>query len=105
MTPAEKLAWAMSFCERARLRLTGPREKMLRFLSVRRLPVSMEMMARSEGFVGQCAETTIYRTLMLFREVDLVRQINLPGKTSYFVLNAPGEPCDFLVCRRCGSIS
>jgi Fe2+ or Zn2+ uptake regulation protein len=37
--------------------------------------------------------------------MELVRQINLPGKTSYFVLNVPGEPCDFLVCSRCGSVS
>jgi Fur family ferric uptake transcriptional regulator len=41
---------------------------------------------------------------MLFREIDLVRQINLPGKATYFVLNVRGEPCDFLVCRHCGSV-
>lgn len=102
--PAERFAWAMNFCRRAQLRLTAPREKVLRFLSEHRLPVSIEMVMRSEEFAGRSAETTIYRTLMLFRAVDLVRQINLPGKTSFFVLNVPGEPCDFLVCRHCGSV-
>lgn len=101
---AERLAWAISFCRQAHLRLTGPRAKVLQFLSEHRLPVSIEMMARSENSAGRCADTTIYRTLMLFREVDLVRQINLPGKSSYFVLNAPKERSDFLVCRRCGRV-
>jgi Fur family transcriptional regulator, ferric uptake regulator len=102
MTASAKLAWAMSFCQRARLRLTDSRENILRFLSEHRLPVSIEMMMRSQSFTVDCAETTVYRTLMLFREADLVRQINLPGKTSYFVLNVPGEASDFLVCRSCG---
>ena len=101
---AERFAWAMSFCRRAQLRLTAPREKVLRFLSVHRLPVSIEMILRSAEFAGHSAETTIYRTLMLFRAVDLVRQINLPGKISFFILNVPGEPCHFLVCRRCGRV-
>ena len=101
---AGRFDWAMSFCRQARLRVTDPREKVLRFLAGYRLPVSIEILARSEHFAGHCAETTIYRTLVLFREVDLVRQISLPGKTSYFVLNVPGEPCDFLVCRCCGRV-
>jgi Fur family transcriptional regulator, ferric uptake regulator len=105
MRAAEKFVWAMAFCDRARLRLTGPREKILRFLSAHRLPVSIEQIAQSEDLAGQCDETTVYRTVMLFREMELVRQINLPGKTSYFVLNVPGEPCDFLVCRCCGSVT
>jgi Fur family ferric uptake transcriptional regulator len=104
MTAVDRLGWALAFCQRAQLRLTEPRKKMLRFLAANRLPASIEMILLSEGFAACCAETTVYRTLILFREVDLVRQINLPGKTSYFVLNMPGEPCDFLVCRRCGRV-
>ena len=75
MTSADRLAWAISFCLRAQLRLTGPRKKILRFLSEHTLPVSLEMMARSKDLVGKCADTTMYRTLMLFREVELVWQI------------------------------
>jgi Fe2+ or Zn2+ uptake regulation protein len=101
---AARFAWAISFCRKAHLRLTTARETILRFLAEHRLPVSIEAMGRSEGFADHHAESTIYRTLMLFRAVDLVRQINLPGKTSYFVLNLPGEPCDFLVCRCCGRV-
>jgi Fur family ferric uptake transcriptional regulator len=104
MTAPERLAWALSFGQRAQLRLTELRSRILRFLADHRLPASIEMIMQSEEFVGHCAETTIYRTLMLFREIDLVRQINLPGKATYFVLNVPGEACDFLVCRHCGSV-
>lgn len=105
MTTAEKFAWAISFCHRSHLRLTGPREKILRFLSGHSLPVSIEMMARSPEFAGQCAQTTVYRTLMLLKEIELVRQVGLPKKISYFVLNAPGAVCHYLVCRHCGNIS
>jgi Fe2+ or Zn2+ uptake regulation protein len=104
MNAAEKLTWAKSFCQRAQLRVTEPRERILRFLSEHHLPASIDMIMQSEHFAADCAETTIYRTLMLFREIDLVRQINLPAKPSYFVLNAPGQVSDFLVCRRCGRV-
>lgn len=104
MTSAEKFTWALASCRRSQLRLTSQREKTLRFLASYRLPVSIEMIRQSGEIGGHYAETTIYRTLMLFREIDLVRQINLPGKTSYFMLNILGEPCDFLVCRCCGQV-
>jgi Fur family ferric uptake transcriptional regulator len=104
MTSEERFACALQSCRGAQLRLTRPREKVLRLLSEHRRPVSIEMVMRSDKFAGTCSETTVYRTLMLFREIDLVRQINLPTKTSYFILNLPGEPCDFLVCRHCGCV-
>jgi Fe2+ or Zn2+ uptake regulation protein len=104
MTPADNLLWALEFCRKARLRLTPPREKLLRFLAEQSLPVTIEVVSQSETLAGTCAETTIYRTLMLFREANLVRQISLPRKTSYFILNAPGHPSDFLVCRACGAV-
>jgi Fe2+ or Zn2+ uptake regulation protein len=104
MTAAEKLLWGLAFLRRAHVRLTVSREKILRFLCAHRLPVSIEMITRSEDFACDCAETTIYRTLILFRELDLARQINLPGKTSYFLLNVPSERSDFLVCRHCGRV-
>jgi len=103
-SPDQRFAWAVDFCRQAQLRLTAPRERVLQFLSRYRLPVSIEMIAHAKVPPGPCDKTTIYRTLMLFREVDLVRQINLPGKISYFVLNAPNERSDFLVCRRCGRV-
>jgi Fe2+ or Zn2+ uptake regulation protein len=104
MTSAEKLIWALSFCQKAQLRVTARRKKILHILSAYRLPVSIEMIVKAESDAAHCAETTVYRTLILFREVDLVRQINLPGKISHFILNVPDKPSDFLVCRCCGRV-
>jgi len=42
---------------------------------------------------------------MFFREVEVIRQVALPDKTRFLVLNVPGESIHFLICRSCGSIT
>lgn len=42
---------------------------------------------------------------MLFKELEVIRQVSLPDKNSYFVLNMPGESSHFLICRCCGQIT
>jgi Fe2+ or Zn2+ uptake regulation protein len=42
---------------------------------------------------------------MLLEEREIVRQIRLSDRHSYFALNAPGNSCDYLVCRNCGIVA
>ena len=91
----------MSFCRAARLVMTPAREKLLCYLAARRTPANADMMAQSGELRGGCDPVTIYRTLGLFKDIDLVRRVGLHKKNSYFVLNAPGVACHYLICRHC----
>jgi Fe2+ or Zn2+ uptake regulation protein len=100
----ERRAWAMASCRKARMRLTPVRKAILSFLAQRRTPASLEMISRADGVRGKCDSTTVYRTLMMFKEAELIRLVGTPRKASYFVLNAPGDSAHFLICRRCGCV-
>lgn len=104
-TAAQRLAWALHSCQQLNMRLTPVREKILGFLATKRVPVSLNTLMQAEELQRVCDATTAYRTLMLLREVEVLRQVSLPDKVSYFVLNVPGENNHFLICRRCGAIT
>lgn len=104
-TPEARLAWALAECRRLQMRLTPGREKILAFLATQRVPVSLNALMQAEAMRGVCDATTAYRTLMLLREVEVLRQVGLPDKVSFFVLNVPGENNHFLICRQCGAIT
>jgi Fur family ferric uptake transcriptional regulator len=103
--PAERLAWAVRFCENAQIRLTPARVKILACLARHRSPVNLETISLAEGIRGCWDATTVYRTLMLLKGLEVVRQVSVRHKVRYFVLNVPGEVCDYLICRCCGSIA
>ena len=86
------------------MRLTPIREALLRELAAYRIPARLNDLLRAESLAGQCDSTTVYRTLMLFQELSVIRQVGLPDRAGYFLLNSPGESSHFLVCRRCGVI-
>ena len=100
-----RLSWALTACGHARARMTPVRHAILAFLARRRLPASLQMIAQAEGVCGQCAATTVYRTLMFFEAAEVVRLVGSPHKISYFVLNLPGESNHFLICRCCGCLT
>ena len=104
-TPAERLAWAMRFCDNLQLRLTPAREMILAYLAKHGAPINLETITQAVEIRGHCDATTVYRTLMLLKELDVVRQVNVGRKVRYFVLNVPGGTCAFLICRRCGSVT
>lgn len=104
-TAEQRKSWALQVCLQAKMRLTPIREKIITFLATQFLPVSLEALIQAEGIEGACDAATAYRTLMLLRELEVIRQVSLPNKISYFVLNIPGESSHFLVCRCCGAIS
>ena len=87
------------------MRLTPIREKIITFLAAQRIPVNLDDVTQAEGIRGACNAATVYRTLMVLRELEVIRQVSLPNKISYFILNIPGESTHFLVCRCCGVIS
>jgi Fe2+ or Zn2+ uptake regulation protein len=103
--PDERLAWALDVCRKLGMRLTPGRRKILAVLAAHRAPVSLETVMQTGGVRQVCDATTAYRTLMLFRDAELVRQVALPAKVRFFVLNVPGESIHFLICRRCGAIT
>jgi Fur family transcriptional regulator, peroxide stress response regulator len=104
-TAGQRKAWALQICLQAKMRLTPIRESILTFLATQHLPVSLEAVMQAEGIQGSCNAATAYRTLMLLRELEVIRQVSLPNKISHFVLNIPGESTHFLVCRCCGALS
>ena len=84
------------------MRVTPVRREILNFLATSRVPVTLEMISQAAGVRGHCDVTTVYRTLMLFKEADIVRLVGSSRKESYFCLNVPGENNHFLICRECG---
>jgi Fur family ferric uptake transcriptional regulator len=92
-------------CEKAQIRLTSARRKILACLGRHRTPVNLDTITQADELRGYCDATTVYRTLMLLKELDVVRQVSVRHNIRYFVLNVPGEACDFLICRCCGSIA
>jgi Fur family zinc uptake transcriptional regulator len=101
--PAERLAWALALCARTGLRLTSVRRRVLEIFAEETSPINLDAVAHAEALRGRCAATTVYRTLVLFCDAGLIRQVNLRSKSRFFVLNVPGEAHDHLLCRRCGA--
>ena len=101
----QRLLWATTTCRKAQMRLTPVREAILSFLAQRRVPATLEMISCANGVRGQCDATTVYRTLIMLKEAELVRLVGTPRKASYFVLNIPGDPVHFLICHHCGCIT
>jgi Fur family zinc uptake transcriptional regulator len=101
---AERLDWALNRCAESQLRMTPVRGAVLDFLSEQRKPVSLDEISQAPGVKGQYDSTTVYRTLMVFKDAGLVRNVGIMRRTSHFVMSVPGEVNYFLVCERCGSV-
>ena len=101
----ERLQWALKRCEESQMRMTSVRKAILEFLSEQRKPVNLDSISQARGVVDECDATTVYRTLMVFKDAGLVRWVGMLRKTSHFVLNVPGDVSHFLVCERCGAVA
>jgi len=102
-SPTERYEWAVGCLKDAQLRLTRPRQCILRALANQKAPVSLERLA--DDLEEACDVATIYRTMHRLRQAGIVRQVNLAAHCACFTLIAPGERCDYLVCRDCGVIT
>lgn len=104
-TSEARLAWAMNNLRGAQVRVTPVREGVLRFLADQTLPATLAQIGPSPFLAGRFNDATIYRTLVLFVELEVVRQIQLQGRQAHFLLNMPGGCSTFLVCRCCGVVT
>jgi Fur family ferric uptake transcriptional regulator len=104
-TSAERLAWARGLCEKAQLRMTPAREKILGYLARQRMPVNLDTITEADEIRGLCDPTTVYRSLMLLNELNVVRQVSVRPKIRYFILNLSAETSAYLICRCCGAIT
>jgi Fur family zinc uptake transcriptional regulator len=102
--PAERLEWALKRCELSHVRMTSVRAAVLGLLSEQRKPWNLDGISQAPGIKGQYDATTVYRTLMVFKDAGLVRCVGMLRKTSHFVLSVPGDVSHFLVCERCGAV-
>jgi len=102
---AERLDWGLKCCELSHVRMTSVRAAILGFLSEQRKPVNLDAISQASGVRGHYDATTVYRTLMVFKDVGLVRCVGMLRKTSHFVLSVPGDVSHFLVCERCGAVA
>ena len=105
MNVEQRLLWATTSCRNAQMRLTPVRGAILSFLAQRRVPATLEMVTLAEGVRGQCDATTVYRTLMMFKEAEIIRLVGTLRKVSCFLLNAPGDVVHLLICQHCDCIT
>lgn len=99
----ERLNWAVAKCEKLQLRNTDARAEILRCLAGVRIPMSLAMI--EQALAARFNAATIYRTMMLLKDLDVVRQITVDHKTRYFVLNSPDQSSAYLVCDCCGDVT
>ena len=105
MTDSLKIDWALDKLRKAQVRLTPVRERVLAFLARMPVPTTLQGIGSSEELANQFDDATVYRTLVLFVELEIVRQLQFQGRQTHFLLNTPGECFSFLICRCCGSIT
>ncbi len=104
-TSAQRLEWALRQCVEKKMRMTGPRKRILGFLSEARQPVNLDQMGRAPGIKGTCDNATLWRTMMSLEELGLVRRVSLKSKMAHYALATPDEHHDYLVCQDCGTIA
>ena len=99
-----KMEWALEQLRNAAVRVTPVRERVLAFLAEHDVPATLHEISSSEGLAGCFDDATVYRTLVLFVELDIVRQFQFRDRAISFLINTPGECIGFLVCRACGTV-
>jgi Fe2+ or Zn2+ uptake regulation protein len=98
----QRYVWALTCLQKANVRLTRPRQRILQALVNRPLPVSLDVLGKELG--SECDLATIYRTMHRFHKLGIVRQAHVDPERAYYSLGAPGEPAGYLICRKCGAV-
>ena len=84
------------------LRFTEPRRAVLAVLEEAQAPLSPQSIhERAVTDQGEIGLVTVYRTLDLLAEFDLVRRVHGSGDCHSYVLASPGHHHS-LVCEKCG---
>jgi Fe2+ or Zn2+ uptake regulation protein len=85
------------------LRVTGPRQAMLRVLGEARGPLSAEEIHTRAGD-GTLDLVTVYRSLGALEEAGVVQRHPLERGRSLYALPAAGHHHHHVICRRCGRL-
>lgn len=98
------LALLRAHLKAGRLKQTAQRETVLKVFLAGPKHVELEALARAvQKKDPKIGFSTVYRSLKLFAECQLCKEHKfLYGKTSFE--HSVGEPHDYLVCRKCGSV-
>jgi len=99
-----KLAWATQYCQDRGLRKTQARDALLTFLVESPVPVTWRTMSESSELSEVCNRSTIYRLLIKFEQIGLVRRITVREQSPFFTIAVPGEHNDYVVCTECATI-
>jgi Fur family ferric uptake transcriptional regulator len=102
--PKHRLDWALSRCGDLQLRTTSCRRAILEVLAESSLPLTLGTISKAVSERNPFDPATVYRSLSLFQEAEIIRSVGTTSKSTYYFLNMSGEHCHFLICRRCGAI-
>ncbi len=84
------------------LRLTRPRREVTAILNEAKTPLSPQTIhQRAKEKNCEVSLVSVYRTLDLLSELDLVRRVHSQDGCHGYVLSSPGHH-HYLVCRQCG---
>lgn len=84
-------------------RITAPRRVVMQVLQRASVPLSpQEIMERGQHLHHKLGLVTVYRTLALLTEFDLVRRVHREDGCHGYVLASPGHQ-HHVICQRCGS--
>lgn len=98
------LGWALGRLHDANVRVTPVRERVIECLAAHDVPLTLHEISQSGALRGVFDAATIYRTVVLLVELEIVRQFRFRDRAISFLLNTPGECFGFLICRGCGAI-
>ncbi len=85
--------------------LTGPRRSVLEILCGLHGHVTMmEILAEVRRSAPRVSSATVYRTMRLLVDADLVRERRFRGRSVWFEMDGRRGDRDQLVCNRCGEV-
>ncbi|MDX1952398.1 MAG: transcriptional repressor [Verrucomicrobiota bacterium] len=85
--------------------MTEARNAVLACLANQQRPISLAQMEKDLSLKGRFDAATLYRTVIMLKDLEIIRQISVDQKLRYFVLNSPDESGAYLICHCCGKIT
>jgi Fur family ferric uptake transcriptional regulator len=83
-------------------RVTAPRRAVMQVLQETSAPLQpQEILEQGRRVHGTLGLVTVYRTLALLTELNLVRRVHRENGCHGYVVTSPGH-CHHVICQRCG---
>ncbi|PTX99694.1 transcriptional repressor [Verrucomicrobia bacterium LW23] len=100
----DRFEWAVEACRARKFRFTVALTEVLRCLSAERLPINWSDLAKRPAVARLCDPTTVFRIISRLESMGIVRRVGLHSRHTHYVLSAPGDCADYLICKACGDI-